>query len=178
MVAVTSYVGSGSPRFYLPLDVQTPNLNLGELMVMTKGGEARERVLAKIQQLFDNGFPLVRGRVNRLENGPPVGYPLQFRVFGPGAAKVRAIAEQVAAILRADPHVRARQPGLGRAAQARARRRRPGQGAPARHQLAPDQGALQGSLSGTTHHAVPRGRQGHRRGGAPDRSPSAPTSTT
>ncbi|MGK6308224.1 efflux RND transporter permease subunit [Variovorax sp. DT-64] len=106
VVAVTSYVGTGSPRFYLPLDVQTPNLNLGELMVMTKGGEARERVLTKIQQLFDNGFPLVRGRVNRLENGPPVGYPLQFRVFGQEPQKVRAIAEEVAAILRAEPHVR------------------------------------------------------------------------
>jgi len=106
VVAVTSYVGSGSPRFYLPLDVQTPNLNLGELMVMTRGGEARERVLAKIQNLFDTGFPLVRGRVNRLENGPPVGYPLQFRVFGQDLQKVQAIADQVAGILRADPHVR------------------------------------------------------------------------
>ena len=106
VVAVTSYVGNGSPRFYLPLDVQTPNLNLGELMVMTRGGEARERVLGKIQQLFDTGFPLVRGRVNRLENGPPVGYPLQFRVFGQDNQKVRAVADEVAAILRADPHVR------------------------------------------------------------------------
>ena len=106
VVAVTSYVGNGSPRFYLPLDVQTPNLNLGELMVMTRGGEARERVLAKIQSLFDNDFPLVRGRVNRLENGPPVGYPVQFRVFGQDNRQVQAIADKVAAILRADPHVR------------------------------------------------------------------------
>ncbi|OUM00872.1 efflux RND transporter permease subunit [Variovorax sp. JS1663] len=106
VLAVTSYVGTGSPRFYLPLDVQTPNLNLGELMVMTKGGEARERVLAKVQHLLDNGFPLVRGRVNRLENGPPVGYPLQFRVFGQDPAQVRTIADRVASVLRADPHVR------------------------------------------------------------------------
>jgi multidrug efflux pump len=106
VVAVTSYVGSGSPRFYLPLDVQTPNLNLGELMVMTKGGEARERVLAKIQNLFETDFPLVRGRVNRLENGPPVGYPVQFRVFGPDPAQVRKIADGVAATLRAHPSVR------------------------------------------------------------------------
>jgi multidrug efflux pump len=106
VVAVTSFVGNGSPRFYLPLDVQTPNLNLGELLVMTKGGEARERVLAKIQRLFDNEFPLVRGRVNRLENGPPVGYPLQYRVFGADNGRVQAIADQVAAILRADTHVR------------------------------------------------------------------------
>ncbi|MGA0611661.1 efflux RND transporter permease subunit [Caldimonas sp. KR1-144] len=107
VLAVTSYVGNGSPRFYLPLDVQTPNLNLGELMVMTKGGEARERVLARIQNALDTGFPLVRGRVNRLENGPPVGYPVQFRVYGPDGAKLQTIADQVAAAMRANPHVRA-----------------------------------------------------------------------
>ncbi len=106
VVAVTSFVGTGSPRFYLPLDVQTPNLNLGEMMVMTKGGEARERVLAKIQQLFEDDFPLVRGRVNRLENGPPVGYPVQFRVFGSDNTQVQAVADRVMAILREHPAVR------------------------------------------------------------------------
>ncbi|WP_280151363.1 efflux RND transporter permease subunit [Piscinibacter sp. XHJ-5] len=106
VVAVTSYVGGGSPRFYLPLDVQTPNLNLGELMVMTRGGEARERVLARIQALFDDEFPLVRGRVNRLENGPPVGYPVQFRVYGQDPRQVQRTAEAVAQIMRGDPHIR------------------------------------------------------------------------
>ncbi len=106
VVAVTSYVGTGSPRFYLPLDVQTPNLNLGELMVMTKGGAARERVLAHIQQLFDTEFPLVRGRVNRLENGPPVGYPVQFRVYGNDNARVQAIADELQALMRAHPNLR------------------------------------------------------------------------
>jgi multidrug efflux pump len=99
-------VGTGSPRFYLPLDVQTPNLNLGEMMVMTRGGAARERVLARITALFENDFPLVRGRVNRLENGPPVGYPLQFRVHGVDNRQVQAVADQLSAILRANPHVR------------------------------------------------------------------------
>ncbi|NVD73709.1 efflux RND transporter permease subunit [Duganella sp. BJB1802] len=106
VAAVTSFVGNGSPRFYLPLDVQTPNLNLGELLVMTKGGEARERVMGRLQQMFDQRFANVRGRVNRLENGPPVGYPLQFRVYGNDNAKVREIADQVAAIVRANPDVR------------------------------------------------------------------------
>jgi multidrug efflux pump len=106
VIAVTSYVGSGSPRFYLPLDVQTPNLNLGQLMVMTRGGDARERVLNKIRQLFETDFPFVRGRVNRLENGPPVGYPIQYRVFGPDNKKVREIADQVALALRGNAHVR------------------------------------------------------------------------
>ena len=106
VVAVTSFIGNGAPRFYLPLDVQTPNLNLGEMMVMTQGGEARERVLAKIQALFESDFPLVRGRVNRLENGPPVGYPVQFRVFGNDNAQVQQIADRVAAAMRAHPNVR------------------------------------------------------------------------
>ncbi len=104
--AVTSYVGTGSPRFYLPLDVQTPNLNLGEVMVMTKGGEARERVLSKIQNLFQNDLPNVRGRVNRLENGPPVGYPVQFRVYGDDLGRVAEIGAKVATVMRGNPHVR------------------------------------------------------------------------
>jgi multidrug efflux pump len=106
IVSVTSYVGVGSPRFYLPLDQQTPNINFGQLVVMTKGEESRERVLAHIQGLFEHDFPLVRGRVTRLENGPPVGYPVQFRVSGPDDRKVASIADQVAALLRAHPNVR------------------------------------------------------------------------
>ncbi|MES2149336.1 MAG: efflux RND transporter permease subunit [Pseudomonadota bacterium] len=105
--AVTSFVGEGAPRFYLPLDVQTPNLNLGEMMVMTRGGPARERVVAKLHDLLGARFANVRGRVNGLENGPPVGYPVQFRVYGNEPAKVREIAAKVSAIVRGDPHVRA-----------------------------------------------------------------------
>jgi multidrug efflux pump len=105
--AVTSFVGEGAPRFYLPLDAQTPNLNLGEMLVMTKGGEARERAMAHLRTLFDTQFPNVRGRVNRLENGPPVGYPVQFRVYGNDPDRLRQIATRVAAIVRGNPNVRA-----------------------------------------------------------------------
>jgi multidrug efflux pump len=104
--AVTSFVGDGLPRFYLPLDVQTPNLNLGEMLVMTKDREARERVRGKLQALLSGTFPNVRGRVNRLENGPPVGYPVQFRVYGTDSDRIRQIAARVADAMRADPHVR------------------------------------------------------------------------
>jgi multidrug efflux pump len=106
ILSVTSYVGVGSPRFYLPLDQQTPNINFGQLVVMTHGEESRERVLAHIQKLFEHDFPLVRGRVTRLENGPPVGYPVQFRVSGPDDRKVAGIAEQLATLMRANPNVR------------------------------------------------------------------------
>ncbi|GAB3259308.1 efflux RND transporter permease subunit [Chitinimonas naiadis] len=106
VVSVTSYVGNGSPRFYLPLEQQLPNLNFAQLMVMTKNEHVRDEVFVKIQKLFESDFPLVRGRVTRLENGPPVGYPLQFRVSGPDQAKIKVIAEQVAALMRANPNVR------------------------------------------------------------------------
>src|SRR5262249_17935430 len=85
---------------------QTPNINFGQLVVMTRGEASRERVLAQIQALFASDFPLVRGRVSRLENGPPVGYPVQFRVSGPDDRKVANIAEQVAQLMRAHPNVR------------------------------------------------------------------------
>jgi len=115
IAAVTSFVGNGAPRFYLPLDAQTPNINLGEMMVMTKGGQARERVLTKIQGIFEKDLPNVQGRVNRLENGPPVGYPVQFRVYGNDNAKVRAIGERVATIMRSNPYVRNVNPDWGEA---------------------------------------------------------------
>jgi multidrug efflux pump len=105
VVSVTSYVGGGSPRFYLPLNVQTQN-NLAELVVMTKGYEQRETVLNTIQHLFDSGFPAVRGRVTRLENGPPVGYPVQFRISGNDETRLRSIADKVMAMVRADPDTR------------------------------------------------------------------------
>ncbi|KGQ19675.1 RND efflux transporter [Lysobacter dokdonensis DS-58] len=104
--AVTGYIGMGSPRFYLPLDVQLPNTNFGQVMVMTKGEEARERVYARIEGLFKAGFSNVRGRVSRLENGPPVGYPIKLRVSGPDPEKLTAVVAQVQAALRRDPAIR------------------------------------------------------------------------
>ncbi|WP_434632876.1 efflux RND transporter permease subunit [Chromobacterium sp. CV08] len=103
VVSVTSYVGSGSPRFYLPLDQQQQHVNYAQLMVMTGDEHVREKVKARLEKLFDNDFPLVRGRVTRLENGPPVGYPVQFRVMGPDHDQVRAIADKVEALMRKHP---------------------------------------------------------------------------
>ncbi|WP_062786599.1 efflux RND transporter permease subunit [Aquitalea pelogenes] len=104
--SVTSYVGSGSPRFYLPLDQQQQHLNYAQLMVMTGDEHVRELVKSRIEQIFDHDFPLVRGRVTRLENGPPVGYPVQFRVMGPDHDKIRTIAAEVEKRVRANPATR------------------------------------------------------------------------
>ncbi|KAF0814570.1 Nickel and cobalt resistance protein CnrA [Andreprevotia sp. IGB-42] len=106
IVSITSYVGSGSPRYYLPLDEQMPNINYAQLTVMTRDEHVREDVYKRITTLFENDFAQVRGRVTRLENGPPVGYPLQFRISGDDPAVLRSAGEQVAAIMRANPHAR------------------------------------------------------------------------
>ena len=98
-----SYVGAGSPRFYLPLDQQLQQRNFAQFVVTTTGVTAREKLRGALMAELDRDFPGVQGRVTRLENGPPVGFPVQFRVSGDDIAKVRAIAAQVADVVRADP---------------------------------------------------------------------------
>ena len=100
--ALTAYIGVGSPRFYLPLDVQLPNINFAQLMIMTPGEHERDRLLARIQKFFEQDFPNVRGRVSRLENGPPVGYPVQIRVSGPDAKVLARTVDEVKDVLRGD----------------------------------------------------------------------------
>lgn len=100
----TSFVGTGAPRFYLPLDQKLPQRNFAQFIVLTGGVEQREALRARLLEIFEAGrFPMVRGRVTRLENGPPVGFPVQFRVSGHEIPEVRRIAEQVAEIMRANP---------------------------------------------------------------------------
>ena len=106
IVSITSYVGGGSPRFYLPLDQQQQHLNYAQMMIMTRDEQVRDEVKHKIAELFDQGFPAVRGRVIRLENGPPVGYPVQFRLLGPDPGQLRAIGQRMEAMLREHPATR------------------------------------------------------------------------
>jgi len=102
--SVTSYVGTGSPRFYLPLDQIFPASNVSQFVVLPKSLAERETLKRKIEQLFKVDFPEVRGRVKLLPNGPPVPYPVQFRVTGPDIATVRRTADQVKDIMRANPN--------------------------------------------------------------------------
>ena len=104
IVNFVSYVGAGSPRFYLPLDQQLEHDNFAEIVVLTQDSHARERVLEGLRKAFDKDFTLLRVRLNRLENGPPVGFPIQFRVSGRDIDKIRPIAEQVATIMRGNLH--------------------------------------------------------------------------
>ena len=101
----STYVGRGAIRFYLPLDVQLPNDYFAQAVVVTKGLEPRERVKARLEKALANDFPSVVGRVYPLELGPPVGWPLQYRVSGPDLNPVREVAFQVAQILASDSRV-------------------------------------------------------------------------
>lgn len=102
-----AYVGNGSPRFYLPLDQQLPAASFAQVVITTKSIADRETLRTKLIELLDNhpDFSMARGRVIRLENGPPVGYPVQFRVSGDDLWQLRELGEQVAQVMRANPHL-------------------------------------------------------------------------
>ncbi|MDE2429324.1 MAG: efflux RND transporter permease subunit [Burkholderiales bacterium] len=102
--SVTSYVGTGSPRFYLPLDQIFPQTNVSQIVVLPKDLKTREVLRLKITEAFKTDFPEVRGRVKLLPNGPPVPYPVQFRVSGLEVNKVREIADRVKEVMRANPN--------------------------------------------------------------------------
>ncbi|MBP0589860.1 efflux RND transporter permease subunit [Paraburkholderia sp. LEh10] len=96
------FVGTGAPRFYLPLDQQLQQPNFAQFVITAKSIEDREKLARWLEPKLRNDFPAIRTRLSRLENGPPVGYPVQFRVSGDDIATVRGIAERVAATMRAN----------------------------------------------------------------------------
>ncbi|QLC74144.1 efflux RND transporter permease subunit [Pseudomonas sp. LPB0260] len=100
-----AYVGSGSPRFYLPLDQQLPAASFAQFVILAKSIEEREKIRTWLIDTLGQEFPSLRTRISRLENGPPVGYPVQFRVSGEHIDEVRALAREVANKVRANPHV-------------------------------------------------------------------------
>ncbi|MET1161319.1 MAG: efflux RND transporter permease subunit, partial [Pseudoxanthomonas sp.] len=100
-----AYVGTGSPRFYLPLDQQLPQANFAQFVVLTKDIGARESMREWLIKEVGPQFPQLQFRVTRLENGPPVGYPIQFRIAGEHIDRVQALGHQVAGQVRANPNV-------------------------------------------------------------------------
>jgi multidrug efflux pump subunit AcrB len=107
----TAYVGQGSPRFWLGLNPQLPDESFAEIVIVSKDVEARERIKARLENaVADGALSEARVRVDRFNFGPPVGFPVQFRVIGPDTTKVRDIAYQVRDVMRAnsqvvDPHL-------------------------------------------------------------------------
>ncbi len=101
-----AYTGAGSPRFYLALTPELPNPGYAVFVVMTKDIDSRERVRARLMASVGEQFPDVWVRIWRLEMGPPVGFPVQFRVVGPDTQKVREIAREVEHVVASNPKVR------------------------------------------------------------------------
>jgi multidrug efflux pump subunit AcrB len=95
----SSYIGGGAPRFYLPMVIQLPNDFIAQTVIVAKSLAARERIRAKLDRLLPEQFPEATTRVYPLELGPPVGWPVQYRVSGPDVTAVRQIAYKVAALL-------------------------------------------------------------------------------
>ena len=98
-----SYVGTGATRFYFPLDQQLPAASLAQFVVTANSVKAREELRLHLLSKLDTEFPAIRTRVSRLENGPPVGFPIQLRVSGEDIPTIRANARLVAEVLRANP---------------------------------------------------------------------------
>lgn len=99
----STYIGRGAIRFYLPLNVQLPSDFFSQAVIVAKDVAARERLQVKLEALLANQFPNVVGRVYPLELGPPVGWPVQYRVTGPDIAEVRSIAMKLAQVVAANP---------------------------------------------------------------------------
>ena len=99
-----AYVGTGSPRFYLPLDQQLPQASFAQFVVLASSLDNRDEIRRSLETQIKQLLPQVRTRVSLLENGPPVGYPLQYRVSGEDLATVRAEAQKVAKVLSEDPN--------------------------------------------------------------------------
>ncbi|WP_367068234.1 efflux RND transporter permease subunit [Oryzisolibacter sp. LB2S] len=102
---VATWVGSGTPRFYLPLDQIFPQSNVSQFIVVAKSLTEREALRRQLPAMLIEEFPEVRGRVKLLPNGPPVPYPVQFRVMGTDPAELRQRADEVKAVMRTNVHM-------------------------------------------------------------------------
>jgi multidrug efflux pump subunit AcrB len=99
----STYVGRGAIRFYLPLNVQLPNDFFAQAVIVAKDVAARERLRIKLTKVLADDFPSLVSRISPLELGPPVGWPVQYRVRGPEVAQVREIALKLAQIIATNP---------------------------------------------------------------------------
>jgi multidrug efflux pump len=104
--SVSTWVGSGVPRFYLPLDFIFQTTNVSQIIVLPKSLKEREDLRTRLPGILAEEFSDVRGRVKLLPNGPPVPYPVQFRVLGEDPVVLRQWADRALGILRANPNMR------------------------------------------------------------------------
>src|SRR5690606_12289310 len=106
VTSVSTWIGSGVPRFYLPLDQIFPQTNVSQLIVLPQDLATRERLRLALPAMLATEFPEVRTRAKLLPNGPPVAYPVQFRVMGADPATLRHLADEVKQVMMDSPNTR------------------------------------------------------------------------
>ncbi|HEX5737792.1 MAG TPA: efflux RND transporter permease subunit [Hydrogenophaga sp.] len=106
VISVSTWVGSGVPRFYLPLDQTFPQTNVSQMIVIPKDLKTRESLRQALPAILATDFPEARGRVKLLPNGPPVPYPVQFRVVGTDPGVLRTLADEIKEAMRQSPNTR------------------------------------------------------------------------
>ncbi|SHJ84774.1 Multidrug efflux pump subunit AcrB [Aureimonas altamirensis DSM 21988] len=99
------YVGQGAPRFILSFDVETPDPSFGQVVVVTKGLDVRDRTRAQLQEYLRKTFPGTDAFVKLLDIGPPVGRPVQYRISGPDIQTVRRLSEELAGVMATNPNL-------------------------------------------------------------------------
>jgi len=99
----TSYIGAGAPRFYLPLDQLLSNGNLAQVVITAESLDDRERIIESVSAYLSDHIPGIRSKVDRLNSGPPIGWPVNIRVSGPDAQRVLEFAREMESIVEADP---------------------------------------------------------------------------
>lgn len=104
---VTSYIGQGMPRFILPTNPELPNPSYAQIVILTQGSAARDALKKKLRRHIAQGtFPEARVRVKQFVFGPPVPFPVLFRVMGPDPNELRRIAREASAIMMQNPNLR------------------------------------------------------------------------
>jgi multidrug efflux pump len=113
IASYVTYVGYGSPRFFLSLDQQLFRPNFAQVVVLANDIEARDRMTKKMRQFFATDFPGVRARANPVPLGPPISFPVEFRVLGSDLTTVKRWGDKVAETMRNDPRLRDVHPDWG-----------------------------------------------------------------
>ena len=106
ITSVSTWVGSGVPRFYLPMDLVFAQTNVSQFIIIPKDLKLRETFRVRLPALMAQEFPEVRARVKLLPNGPPVAYPVQFRVVGSEPYQLRQRADEVKTLMRDNRNMR------------------------------------------------------------------------
>ena len=102
--SVTLWVGNGAPRFFLPLDIIFPRQNVAQAIIIADPKE-RDQLFKKLPSMLAEVAPEARLRTKLLPNGPPVSYPVQFRIIGPDSKRLASVAQSFLELMRQSPLV-------------------------------------------------------------------------